>query len=66
MAHLITKPNLARPDDVFEWLSEMNQDVSGAEASRRLARLVICLANHIGDEEVVREAIAIAKHLPEQ
>jgi hypothetical protein len=58
--HLITTPNLGDPDGVFEALMNAHRDLP-PEASRRLdARLVLLLANHIGDADVVREAIALA------
>jgi hypothetical protein len=58
---LITTPNLADPDGVFEALMEAHRDLDPA-ASRRLdARLVLLLANHIGDPAIVRHAIALAR-----
>jgi hypothetical protein len=58
--HLITTPNLGDPDGVFEALMNAHRDLP-PEVSRRLdARLVLLLANHVGDADVVREAIALA------
>jgi len=58
---LDTTPRLADPDGLFELLTEAHRDLD-AEASRRLdARLVLILANHIGDMDVLREAIALAR-----
>jgi len=58
---LITAPNLADPDGVFEALMEAHRDLDPA-ASRRLdARLVLLLANHIGDPAIIRQAIALAR-----
>jgi hypothetical protein len=58
---LDTTPRLDDPDGLFERLTEAHRDLD-VEASRRLdARLVLILANHIGDMAVLREAIALAR-----
>jgi hypothetical protein len=58
---LDTSPRLADPDALFALLVEAHKGLD-AEASRRLdARLVLLLANHIGDIDALREAIALAK-----
>lgn len=58
---LDTTPRLADPDALFALLVEAHKGLD-AESSRRLdARLVLLLANHIGDMEALREAIALAQ-----
>ncbi|WP_270939416.1 DUF2783 domain-containing protein [Falsiroseomonas oryzae] len=58
---LDTTPRIADPDTLFALLVEAHRGLD-AEASRRLdARLVLLLANHIGDMEVLRQAIALAR-----
>ena len=60
-AKLRTEPRLADPDGFYAALMEAHRDLDD-DASRRLdARLVILLANHIGDEAVLREAVALAR-----
>ncbi len=60
MPDLITTPNLQDPDSVFEALMNAHRDLT-PEASRRLdAKLVLLLANHIGDSDTVKRAIALA------
>ena len=60
MPDLITTPNLADPDGVFEALMNAHRDLDPA-ASRRLdAKLVLLLANHIGDPDIVKQAINLA------
>ena len=60
MPDLITTANLADPDAVFEALMNAHRDLA-PEASRRLdAKLVLLLVNHIGDPDIVKQAIAIA------
>ncbi|WP_372620504.1 DUF2783 domain-containing protein [Falsiroseomonas sp.] len=61
MSTLDTTPRLADPDALFALLVEAHRGLD-AEASRRLdARLVLILANHIGDMAVLRQAIAAAQ-----
>jgi hypothetical protein len=61
MTGLDTDPRLDDPDGLFEALVEAHRGLD-PEASRRLdARIVLLLANHIGDVSIVREAIAAAQ-----
>ena len=61
MTSLDLTPRLTDPDALFEALVAAHRDLS-PEASRRLdARLILVLANHIGDAEVLAEAIAEAR-----
>ena len=60
-AKLRTEPRLADPDGFYAALMEAHRGLDDA-ASRRLdARLVVLLANHIGDDAVLREAVALAR-----
>ncbi len=60
MTTLRTEPRLADPDGFYAALMEAHRGLNDA-ASRRLdARLVILLANHIGDGAVLREALKLA------
>lgn len=54
---LITKINLAEADDVYEWLIAAHADLSDDDSARLNARLILLLFNHIGDPDVIREAI---------
>ncbi|MGK7865061.1 DUF2783 domain-containing protein [Falsiroseomonas sp. E2-1-a4] len=59
---LDTTPRLADPDAIFALLVEAHRGLDAA-ASRRLdARLVLILANHIGEDAVLRQAIALAQN----
>lgn len=54
-------PRLSDPDGLFAALLAAHEGLDPA-ASRRLdATLVLLLANHIGDAEVVLEAIRVAQ-----
>jgi predicted LPLAT superfamily acyltransferase len=58
---LNTSSRFADPDAAFVTLIEARRGLSEAEAAALDARLVLILANHIGDLEVLKEAIALAK-----
>ena len=60
MSALIVNPNLSQVDDVYEWLTDAHGGLSEADSLRLNARLILLLANHIGDPRVIREAIACA------
>ncbi|MGY8996896.1 MAG: DUF2783 domain-containing protein [Alphaproteobacteria bacterium] len=60
MAKLKTTPNLTRPDDLYQALIDAQEPLSPADAERFRARLILLLANQVGDDEVVMEAITSA------
>lgn len=55
---LNTDPQLKRADDVYEALINAQQHLSDEVAERFRARLILLLANQVGDDEAVLEAIA--------
>lgn len=61
MATLITRPNIARPDAIYQLLMDLHQGLTDDESMRTNARLVLILLNHIGDEQVISEALATAR-----
>jgi hypothetical protein len=61
MSALITEPNLAAPDDFYEQLIAMHRDLGEADSALCNARLILLLANHIGDMEVLAQAMAAAR-----
>jgi len=58
---LSTRSNFADPDAAYRLIVEAHRGLSEAESADLDAALVLVLANHIGDFEVLREAIALAK-----
>jgi hypothetical protein len=58
---LSTSSNFAKPDDAFRAIVEAHRGLSEEQSADFDAALVLILANHIGDIEVLREAIALAK-----
>lgn len=72
MSHLVTAPNFGIPgqrylraftpgDDFYERLIETHRDLSDEQSQLVNARLVLLLANHIGDLRVLDEALAAAR-----
>ena len=61
MSKLITASQFQNPDAAYVALVEAHRGLS-AEASAALnVKLVLILANHIGDLHILQEAIALAK-----
>lgn len=60
MAKLITASRFSDPDAAFRALVEARRGLSAPDAAALDARLVLILANHIGDRDVLDEAIALA------
>ncbi len=58
---LNTDPNIDNPDDFYEMLIEFHRDLSEEHSLKANAKLILLLANHIGDKEVIAEAMAIAR-----
>jgi hypothetical protein len=58
---LSTSSNFAKPDDAFRMIVESHRGLSDAQSADLDAALVLVLANHIGDLDVLREAIELAK-----
>ena len=62
MAELNLKANIAGADDFYAELLASHEGLSKAESDAFNARLLLIMANHIGDRAVLREALAAAKH----
>ena len=65
MPALELAPNFSDPDRFYAGLTNLHRDVSESDSERINARLILLLANHIGDGEVLAEALAIAGRLPD-
>jgi len=61
MTVLLTKSNFTDPDAAYRMIVEAHRGISDAQSADLDAALVLILANHIGDLDVLREAIALAK-----
>lgn len=60
MTALVTDNRLVDPDAALRLLVEAHRPLSEAESADLNARLVLILANHIGDQAVLAEALALA------
>lgn len=58
---LITDPNLTDPDGVYDALLAAHRGLSKAESDALNARLILILANHIGDPAVLQQALEAAR-----
>ena len=61
MATLITAANIDRPDDFYADLLSAHEGLSKAESDALNARLILLLANHVGDRAVLDEALRAAR-----
>jgi len=61
---LNTAPNIPRCDDVYEALVNAHSGLPGEDSAKLNARLILLLANHIGDADVIFEAIEKAGNKP--
>lgn len=57
-------PDAFRPDDIYAKLLAVGQGLNERDQRRAMAALVLLLANHIADEAVLDEAIALVRGLP--
>ncbi|MEM9523528.1 MAG: DUF2783 domain-containing protein [Pseudomonadota bacterium] len=58
--HLISTPNLLDPDGFYDALLKAHDGLSKEESDAFNARLILVLANHVGDRNVLSEAIEAA------
>jgi hypothetical protein len=61
MADLNTDSRLPDPDAAYRALIEAHRALSDEASAALNSRLVLILANHIGDPEVLATAIALAR-----
>lgn len=62
---LQTDSRFPDPDVAYRALIEAHRGLSEEESAALNTRLVLILANHVGDQEVLTAAIALAKGEPE-
>jgi hypothetical protein len=58
---LITQPHLQACDDFYEALLAAHEGLPTEESHAMNARLVLLLANHIGDQAILTEALSLAR-----
>ena len=62
MSKLNAKTNLASPDNFYAELLAVHEGKSKDESDAINARLILVLANHIGDQDVLTEALKAAEN----
>ncbi|MFP4044991.1 MAG: DUF2783 domain-containing protein [Rhodosalinus sp.] len=60
MSALNLKPNIARPDDFYADLLAAHDGLTKAESDALNARLILIMANQIGDRDILRQALNAA------
>ena len=60
-SRLNTEPNIENADDFYEQLIDMHRGLSDEQSRAANAKLILLLANHIGDLDVLRQAMAVAR-----
>lgn len=61
MSRLNTQSNFSAPDDFYERLIEAHRDLSTEQSHAMNAALVLLLSNHIGDLDVLAQALETAR-----
>ncbi|HEY5310393.1 MAG TPA: DUF2783 domain-containing protein [Casimicrobiaceae bacterium] len=61
MIALNTRSNLAAPDEFYEELIGLHRELTEAQSALVNAKLILLLANHVGDPDVLREAMTAAR-----
>lgn len=55
--NLVTQPNIADADGIYQQLIDIHYGRSDEDSMRVNARLILLLINHVGDPEAIGEAI---------
>ena len=58
---LIIEPAIAKADDFYEALIDTHRDLTLEQSQVVNAKLILLLANHIGDLDVLRDALRRAR-----
>ena len=61
MTRLLTDSRFASPDAAYTAIIDAHRGLGEAESGELNARLVLLLANHIGDAEVLSQALGLAR-----
>ena len=61
MSTLILTPNITNGDDFYEKLLNTHEGLSKEQSDALNARLILVLSNHIGDMDILEQALEAAK-----
>ncbi|MBK9604926.1 MAG: DUF2783 domain-containing protein [Betaproteobacteria bacterium] len=65
MGALKLEPNIVRPDDFYDALIALHRGLTPEQSAKVNAKLVLLLANHVGNMEVLKQALDAARE-PDQ
>ena len=63
---LETRLNLSRADESYALLIKAHEGLSEEESHAMNARLILILMNQVGDHEIIREALDMARAVPQR
>ena len=63
MRKLNLEPNFTDADAFYAALTDLHRDASPEQSEKLNARLILILANQIGDVEILQEALSIASDI---
>jgi hypothetical protein len=58
---LNTEANIGSPDDFYQELIDLHRELTDEQSAMVNAKLILLLANHIGEMNVLRAAMAAAR-----
>ena len=58
---LIKTENIKQHDDVYEMIINLHKDLNKQQSETANQKLILVLANHIGDISILKEAVALVK-----
>jgi Protein of unknown function (DUF2783) len=61
MSTLIRTPNIPDQDLFYAELINAQRQLSDEQADLMIAKLALILCNHVGDRQILREALALAR-----
>ncbi|HKM62482.1 MAG TPA: DUF2783 domain-containing protein [Acidisphaera sp.] len=62
MTELNVAPNIRAADDFYQALIDTHRGLTAEQSALVNARLILLLANHVGDPQVLHEAMMAAHH----
>lgn len=61
MSKLVLDPNIVHADEVYQYLVDAYERLNAGEREAFSARLILTLANQVGNAEIIRAAIDVAR-----
>ncbi len=59
---LRTEPQIEDPDDFYARLIDLHEGLSSGESNSLNCKLILLMANHIGDREVLFEVLDVVRN----